>query len=129
MLLYKLGILAPNISLTSSKYACLHGLQTTLASVLLAARRLNHTLTRLAAVGTEALLRPRRRGVMAACVSLTDIHSPCQIVCSASKTPERQLYCELRARVLPRLRNLMQLLELQVSRRITQHSFDYWQCL
>ena len=88
--------------------------------MLLAARRLNHTLTRLAAVGTEALLRPRRRGVMAACVYRTDVHSPCLIVCSASKTPETQLYCDLRARVLPRLRNLMQLLEMQVSRRITQ---------
>ena len=115
MLLYKLGILAPNISLTSSKYACLHGLQTTLASVLLAARRLNHTLTRLEAVGTEALLRPRRRGVMAACVSLTDVHSPCLVLCSASKTPERQLYCDMYARVLPRLRNLIHLLQTRVS--------------
>ena len=91
------------------------GLQTTLASVLLAARRLNHTLTRLAAVGTEALLRPRRRGVMAACVSLTDVHSPCLVLCSASKTPERQLYCDMHARVLPRLRNLIHLLQTRVS--------------
>ncbi|KAK2173776.1 hypothetical protein NP493_850g01055 [Ridgeia piscesae] len=77
----------------------------TLASVLLAARRLNHTLTRLAAVGTEALLRPLRRGVMAA----------------ASKTPERQLYCDMHARVLPRLRNLIHLLQTRMPQ--PQHSF------
>ena len=91
--------------------------QTTLISAWLAAKRLNQTLTRLAEVGTGSLLR-RRHGGMAECVALTDGRDPCLITCSASKTPERQLYCDLSAQVIPRLRNLIQLLHAKVSSQI-----------
>ena len=52
---------------------------------------------------------------MAACVALTDGRDPCRIICSKGKKPERQLYCDLREKVLPRLRNLVQLLHAKVS--------------
>ncbi|KAI0229710.1 hypothetical protein LSAT2_019867 [Lamellibrachia satsuma] len=88
--------------------------QTTLISAWLAAKQLNQTLTRLAEVGTGSLLR-RRHGGMTECVALTDGRDPCLITCSASKAPERQLYCDLSAQVIPRLRNLVQLLHAKLA--------------
>ncbi|KAI0234328.1 hypothetical protein LSAT2_015479 [Lamellibrachia satsuma] len=87
--------------------------KTALVSALLTAKRLDETLARLAEVGTASLLR-RRHGGMAACVALTDGRDPCLIICDKGKKPERQLYCNLREKVLPRLRNLVQLLYAKI---------------
>ncbi|KAI0213276.1 hypothetical protein LSAT2_001701 [Lamellibrachia satsuma] len=88
--------------------------QTTLISAWLAAKRLNQTFSRLAEAVTESLLRRRHSGI-AVCVALPDGRGPCPIRCGTSETPERQLYCDLRVQVLPRLRNLIQLLQTQMA--------------
>ncbi|KAI0232251.1 hypothetical protein LSAT2_017409 [Lamellibrachia satsuma] len=86
----------------------------TFTSAWLAASRLNQALARLAADIIESLLR-RRHGGMAACVAITDGRDPCPIICDKGKKPERQLYCDLHQHVLPRMRNLVQLLQTKIT--------------